>query len=128
MTGSDFCVPGQKRPEDKRAQKYLTKSDPLRAMEVGSGKSTLLTTILGEVYKTKIDVHGKFGYVSQTAWIQTGTIRENIFFGSELDDVIGERGVNLNEGSKWKAINSGRRKRDRRYMIEALLTISELDD
>ncbi|KEH25773.1 putative xenobiotic-transporting ATPase [Medicago truncatula] len=97
--------------------------------EVGSGKSTILATILGEVSKTKgtIDVHGKFGYVSQTAWIQTGTIRENILFGSELDDQryqetlqrsslekdlelfpygdlteIGERGVNLSGGQKQR--------------------------
>ncbi|KAG5100253.1 hypothetical protein JHK82_045305 [Glycine max] len=55
--------------------------------EVGSGKSTLLATILGEVPKTKgtIEIYGKFAYVSQTAWIQTGTIRENILFGSDLD-------------------------------------------
>ncbi|XP_058779037.1 ABC transporter C family member 10-like [Vicia villosa] len=97
--------------------------------EVGSGKSTLLATILGEVSKKKgtIDVHGKFAYVSQTAWIQTGTVRENILFGSELDDQryqetlqrsslvkdlelfpygdlteIGERGVNLSGGQKQR--------------------------
>ncbi|XP_050911863.1 ABC transporter C family member 10 isoform X2 [Lathyrus oleraceus] len=97
--------------------------------EVGSGKSTLLATILGEVSKTKgtIDVHGKFAYVSQTAWIQTSTVRENILFGSELDDQryqetlqrsslvkdlelfpngdlteIGERGVNLSGGQKQR--------------------------
>ncbi|CAJ2666220.1 unnamed protein product [Trifolium pratense] len=97
--------------------------------EVGSGKSTLIGTILGEVSKTNgtIDVHGKFAYVSQTAWIQTGTIRENILFGSELDDQIyqetlqksslvkdlellpygdlteiGERGVNLSGGQKQR--------------------------
>ncbi|KEH25776.1 ABC transporter family protein [Medicago truncatula] len=97
--------------------------------EVGSGKSTLLATILGEVPNTKgtIDVYGKFAYVSQTAWIQTGTIRENILFGSELDDQryqetlqrsalikdlelfpygdlteIGERGVNLSGGQKQR--------------------------
>ncbi|WJX71026.1 Multidrug resistance-associated protein 7, variant 2 [Trifolium repens] len=97
--------------------------------EVGSGKSTLLATILGEVPKTKgnIDVYGRFAYVSQTAWIQTGTIRDNILFGSELDDQryqetlqrsslikdfellpygdlteIGERGVNLSGGQKQR--------------------------
>ncbi|CAJ2659633.1 unnamed protein product [Trifolium pratense] len=97
--------------------------------EVGSGKSTLLATILGEVPNTKgtIDVYGKFAYVSQTAWIQTGTIRENILFGSEFDDQryqetlqksslikdlellpygdlseIGERGVNLSGGQKQR--------------------------
>ncbi|KAI5443879.1 Multidrug resistance-associated protein 7, variant 2 [Lathyrus oleraceus] len=97
--------------------------------EVGSGKSTLLATILGEVPNTKgtIDVQGKIAYVSQTSWIQTGTIRENILFGSELDDQryqetlqrsslvkdlelfpcgdlieIGERGVNLSGGQKQR--------------------------
>ncbi|KAL2334833.1 hypothetical protein Fmac_016046 [Flemingia macrophylla] len=97
--------------------------------EVGSGKSTLLATILGEVPKTKgtIEVYGKFAYVSQTAWIQTGTIRENILFGSDLDahryqetlcrssllkdmelfphgdlTEIGERGVNLSGGQKQR--------------------------
>ncbi|RDX62968.1 ABC transporter C family member 10, partial [Mucuna pruriens] len=97
--------------------------------EVGSGKSTLLATILGEVPMTKgtIEVYGKFAYVSQTAWIQTGTIRENILFGSDLDahryqetlrrsslmkdlelfphgdlTEIGERGVNLSGGQKQR--------------------------
>ncbi|RDX62967.1 ABC transporter C family member 10, partial [Mucuna pruriens] len=97
--------------------------------EVGSGKSTLLATILGEVPMTKgtIEVRGKFSYVSQTAWIQTGTIQENILFGSALDahryqetlrrssllkdlelfphgdlTEIGERGVNLSGGQKQR--------------------------
>ncbi|XP_029125607.1 ABC transporter C family member 10 isoform X2 [Cajanus cajan] len=97
--------------------------------QVGSGKSTLLATILGEVPKTKgnIEIYGKFAYVSQTAWIQTGTIRENILFGSDLDmhryqetlhrsslvkDIelfphgdlteIGERGTNLSGGQKQR--------------------------
>ncbi|KAL2334835.1 hypothetical protein Fmac_016048 [Flemingia macrophylla] len=97
--------------------------------EVGSGKSTLLATILGEVpmIKGTIKVYGKYAYVSQTAWIQTGTIRENILFGSDLDahryqetlrrssllkdldlfphgdlTEIGERGVNLSGGQKQR--------------------------
>ncbi|XP_039682564.1 ABC transporter C family member 10 isoform X2 [Medicago truncatula] len=97
--------------------------------EVGSGKSTLLAAILGEVPNTKgkIEVYGKFAYVSQTAWIQTGTIQENVLFGSPLDTQryeeslhrsslmkdlelfpygdlteIGERGVNLSGGQKQR--------------------------
>ncbi|XP_024641719.1 ABC transporter C family member 10 isoform X2 [Medicago truncatula] len=97
--------------------------------EVGSGKSTLLAAILGEVPHTKgnINVYGKFAYVSQTAWIQTGTIQENILFGSTMDvqryqealcksslmkdlelfphgdlTEIGERGVNLSGGQKQR--------------------------
>ncbi|RHN81721.1 putative xenobiotic-transporting ATPase [Medicago truncatula] len=97
--------------------------------EVGSGKSSLLSAILGEVPNTrgKIDVYGKFAYVSQTAWIQTGTIRDNVLFGSPMDaqkyqetlhrsslvkdlellphgdlTEIGERGVNLSGGQKQR--------------------------
>ncbi|PWA81661.1 ATP-binding cassette subfamily C member 8 [Artemisia annua] len=97
--------------------------------EVGSGKSTLIATILGEVPNIKgtVEVNGKVAYVSQTAWIQTGTIRENILFGSLMDEekyakvvkncslvkdiemlpfgdqtIIGERGVNLSGGQKQR--------------------------
>ncbi|KAK9085566.1 hypothetical protein Sjap_025977 [Stephania japonica] len=55
--------------------------------EVGSGKSTLLAAILGEVPNVKgmIQICGEIAYVSQVAWIQTGTIQENILFGSPFD-------------------------------------------
>ncbi|XWS37931.1 hypothetical protein CRYUN_Cryun19dG0087500 [Craigia yunnanensis] len=97
--------------------------------EVGSGKSTLLAAILGEVPSVQgsIQVFGKIAYVSQTPWIQTGTIQENILFGSAMDrqryketlercslvkdlelfpygdqTEIGERGVNLSGGQKQR--------------------------
>ncbi|WRX17306.1 ABC transporter-like [Theobroma cacao] len=86
--------------------------------EVGSGKSTLLAAV---------HVYGKIAYVSQAAWIQTGSIQENILFGAAMDPVryedvlekcclvkdlqmlpfgdlteIGERGVNLSGGQKQR--------------------------
>ncbi|XP_074592764.1 ABC transporter C family member 10 [Curcuma longa] len=97
--------------------------------EVGSGKSSLLAAILGEIPKTegKIQVSGKVAYVAQTAWIQTGSIQDNILFGLNMDkqryletlekcslmkDIdmlpsgdlteIGERGVNLSGGQKQR--------------------------
>ncbi|KAJ0658293.1 putative ABC-type xenobiotic transporter [Helianthus annuus] len=98
--------------------------------EVGSGKSTLLAAILGEVQIIEggtLRVYGSIAYVSQSAWIQTGSIRDNILFGSEMDDQryqetlkkcslvkdlellpyadlteIGERGVNLSGGQKQR--------------------------
>ncbi|EOY23416.1 hypothetical protein QUC31_008251 [Theobroma cacao] len=97
--------------------------------EVGSGKSTLLASILGEVPNVQgsIQAFGKIAYVSQTAWIQTGTIQDNILFGSAMDrqryeetlercslvkdlelmpygdlTEIGERGVNLSGGQKQR--------------------------
>ncbi|VAI82690.1 unnamed protein product [Triticum turgidum subsp. durum] len=97
--------------------------------EVGSGKSTLLAAVLGEIPKTKgtIQVCGKIAYISQNAWIQTGTVQDNILFGSPMDveryqntlvrcslvkdlemfpygdcTQIGERGVNLSGGQKQR--------------------------
>ncbi|CAI9771956.1 unnamed protein product [Fraxinus pennsylvanica] len=97
--------------------------------EVGSGKSTLLAAILGEVPVTQgtVQVYQSIAYVSQSAWIQTGSIRENILFGSAFNDKryqdtiercslvkdfellpfgdlteIGERGVNLSGGQKQR--------------------------
>ncbi|KAG0492112.1 hypothetical protein HPP92_005510 [Vanilla planifolia] len=97
--------------------------------EVGSGKSTLLAAILGEIPNMEgmIEVYGKIAYVSQNAWIQTGTVQENILFGSAMNrqryqevlercslvkdlevlpfgdlTVIGERGVNLSGGQKQR--------------------------
>ncbi|KAL3373835.1 hypothetical protein AABB24_005688 [Solanum stoloniferum] len=97
--------------------------------EVGSGKSTLMAAILVEVPSIQgtVQVYGKIAYVSQSAWIQTGTIQENILFGSPLDSQryqqtlekcsllkdlvllpygdlteIGERGVNLSGGQKQR--------------------------
>lgn len=76
---------------------------------------------------SQVEVHGKIAYVSQNAWIHTGTIRQNILFGSIMDEhkyqevirrcslvkdldmlpfgdktVIGERGVNLSGGQKQR--------------------------
>lgn len=97
--------------------------------EVGAGKSTLLAAILGELPRLQgmIKVYGTLAYVSQTAWIQTGTIQENILFGCDMDHnkyqqvlencsllkdlkmlpfgdltQIGERGVNLSGGQKQR--------------------------
>ncbi|KAG9139010.1 hypothetical protein Leryth_024357 [Lithospermum erythrorhizon] len=97
--------------------------------EVASGKSTLLATCLGEVpiNQGTVQALGSIAYVSQSSWIQTGSIRDNILFGSPLDNrkyqealekcsllkdlellpfgdltEIGERGVNLSGGQKQR--------------------------
>jgi len=55
---------------------------------VGSGKSTLLSAIAGEICDVngKITLPGTLVYVPQTAWIFSGTIRENILFGQPYDE------------------------------------------
>ncbi|KAL7601111.1 hypothetical protein Lser_V15G27402 [Lactuca serriola] len=96
---------------------------------VGSGKSSLLSSVIGEMHKIsgKVRVCGSTAYVAQTAWIQNGTIQENILFGLPMDKQkyteviktcclekdlemmefgdqteIGERGINLSGGQKQR--------------------------
>ena len=54
---------------------------------VGSGKTSLLMTILGElpISSGAISCIGKIALVSQTPWVYSGTLRENIVFGSKFD-------------------------------------------
>ncbi|CAN6289820.1 unnamed protein product [Urochloa humidicola] len=96
---------------------------------VGSGKSSLLSCILGEIPKLsgEVQICGTTAYVSQSAWIQSGKIQENILFGKEMnkekydrvlescslkkdleilpfadETIIGERGINLSGGQKQR--------------------------
>ena len=56
--------------------------------EVGSGKSTLLAAIAREVVASSgnITYSGNVAYVSQTAWVFSGTLRENVLFGKPFDE------------------------------------------
>ncbi|WOL16866.1 ABC transporter C family member 3-like [Canna indica] len=96
---------------------------------VGSGKSSLLSCILGEVSKISgtVKLCGTTAYVSQSPWILSCSIQENIIFGKEMDKdkyekvleacslkkdleimpcgdqtIIGERGINLSGGQKQR--------------------------
>ncbi|ORZ00014.1 P-loop containing nucleoside triphosphate hydrolase protein [Lobosporangium transversale] len=108
----------------------------------GSGKSALLLALLGELdrlegktYLPRLDydethTRGRgsgIAYVAQTAWLQNSTIRDNILFGKEFDEVrynaviegcalvtdfdileagdateIGEQGITLSGGQKQR--------------------------
>ena len=54
---------------------------------VGSGKTSLLMAILGElpISSGKISGAGKIALVSQTPWVYSGTVRDNIVFGNQFD-------------------------------------------
>lgn len=96
---------------------------------VGAGKSSLLFAILKEITRISgtVDVFGSIAYVSQASWIQSGTIRENILYGKEMDTIryenaikscaldkdlddfnhgdlteIGQRGLNMSGGQKQR--------------------------
>lgn len=95
---------------------------------VGVGKTSLLSALIGD---TLVDGHvrigGSIAYVSQQAWIQSATLKDNILFGGSYDAMryqyaiegaclrpdldalpagdmteIGERGVNLSGGQKQR--------------------------
>ncbi|XP_040342070.1 ATP-binding cassette sub-family C member 2 isoform X4 [Herpailurus yagouaroundi] len=96
---------------------------------VGSGKSSLVSAMLGEMENVHghITIKGTIAYVPQQSWIQNGTLKDNILFGSELDEKkyqqvleacallpdlevlpggdlaeIGEKGINLSGGQKQR--------------------------
>ncbi|KAG6512912.1 hypothetical protein ZIOFF_031051 [Zingiber officinale] len=97
---------------------------------VGSGKSSFLCSIIGEIPRVtggRITVFGTRAYVPQSAWIQSGTVQENVLFGKEMDrrwyqqvlescalnmdigtwadgdsTLVGERGINLSGGQKQR--------------------------
>ena len=58
--------------------------------KIGSGKSSLLAGLLSEMTVSQADeaapkfgyqLKGRTAYISQSAWIQNLTLRENILFG-----------------------------------------------
>ncbi|XP_068665787.1 putative ABC transporter C family member 15 [Aristolochia californica] len=97
---------------------------------VGSGKSSFLCSIIGEIPRisgVETKVYGSKAYVPQSAWIQTGSVRENVLFGRKMDGMfyeevvkccaldkdiemwadgdmtmVGERGMNLSGGQKQR--------------------------
>ncbi|XP_041517852.1 ATP-binding cassette sub-family C member 2 [Microtus oregoni] len=96
---------------------------------VGSGKSSLVSAMLGEMENVHghITIKGTTAYVPQQSWIQNGTIKDNILFGSEFNEKkyqqvleacallpdlemlpgrdmaeIGEKGINLSGGQKQR--------------------------
>ncbi|KAF2071736.1 hypothetical protein CYY_006941 [Polysphondylium violaceum] len=96
---------------------------------VGSGKSSLISTLVGDLDKTKgtVAVKGSIALVTQQAWIQNATLKNNILFSKELNEdkyqkvieaccllpdlkilptgdqtEIGEKGINLSGGQKQR--------------------------
>lgn len=56
---------------------------------VGSGKSSILSAMLGEMIKIDgtVTINGNIAYVPQNAWIMNATLRENILFGKDFEQV-----------------------------------------
>lgn len=93
---------------------------------VGAGKSSLLMALLGELSTTgEMNINGRVAYASQESWTFNGTIKQNILFGKDYDELkykdilrvtsldkdlrqlsyrdktlVGEKGVALSGGQK----------------------------
>ncbi|KAF8844780.1 P-loop containing nucleoside triphosphate hydrolase protein [Paxillus ammoniavirescens] len=57
---------------------------------VGAGKSSLLSAIIGDMKKTEGEVvlSGSVAYAAQNPWILSATVRDNILFSHEYDEVF----------------------------------------
>ena len=93
---SALCVSSLTHGHIKREDEFIlqdiqfsTTSQSLTVITgpVGSGKSTLLSAIAGEITDISgtITFAGTLVYAPQTAWIFSGTIKENILFGQSYD-------------------------------------------
>ena len=106
----------------------VTKGELLAVIgRVGDGKSSLLSAILGEMTRSEgsVTIRGDIAYFSQSSWILSATVKDNIVFGHRFDPVfydkvldacalrpdlavlpdghmteVGEKGVSLSGGQK----------------------------
>ncbi|XP_052724381.1 ABC transporter C family member 8 isoform X2 [Vigna angularis] len=87
----------------------------------------MIPEALSVLIQVKVNVFGNIAYVSQTSWIQSGTVRENIIFGKPMEKTryesairvcaldkdindfshgdlteIGQRGINMSGGQKQR--------------------------
>ncbi|XP_021258943.1 multidrug resistance-associated protein 1-like isoform X1 [Numida meleagris] len=130
LIGASFCWEKNGLPVLKNLSVSIPEGSLVAVVgQVGSGKSSFLSALLGEMEKLEGTVHrrGSVAYFAQQAWIQNGSLQENILFGTNLNrsyyelvlescallpdleqlpngdqTEIGERGVNISGGQKQR--------------------------
>ncbi|KIK17829.1 hypothetical protein PISMIDRAFT_110603 [Pisolithus microcarpus 441] len=57
---------------------------------VGAGKSSLLSAIIGDMRKIEgeVTLYGSVSYAAQNPWIMSATVRDNILFSHQYDEVF----------------------------------------
>ncbi|XP_062567586.1 multidrug resistance-associated protein 1-like [Saccostrea cucullata] len=130
MKNASFAWNRQKNPNLKNLNIDIPEGGLVAVVgAVGAGKSSLLSAAIGEMEKTsgEVSVNGSVAYVTQQAWIQNNSLKENLLFGKEMNgknynkaidacalradlDIlpggdeteIGEKGINLSGGQKQR--------------------------
>ncbi|KAI9138461.1 P-loop containing nucleoside triphosphate hydrolase protein [Paraphysoderma sedebokerense] len=130
LKNASFTWEGETDPTLHDISVSVNKGEILAVIgDVGSGKSSFIAALLGQMKKASGDlkVYGTTSYVPQEAWLLNFTLRENILFGSELEEArykevirvcalqrdltllvagdqteIAERGANLSGGQKQR--------------------------
>ena len=70
------------------SQIILSPHSALSPPKVGGGKSSLLATLAGELVPLEgcceTEAGARIGYVPQTPWVMSGTLRDNILLGQPM--------------------------------------------
>ena len=89
MNDASFAWPGALEPVLTKITLSFPSGLSVICGEVGAGKTAILQALLGELDQRGGEYHRTnemVGYCSQTAWLQSMSIRENILFSSPYDE------------------------------------------
>ena len=89
MTNASFAWPGAEESVLSDISLSFPTGLTIVCGEVGAGKTALLQALLGELDQKNGEYHRSnemVGYCSQTAWLQSMSIRENILFSLPYDE------------------------------------------
>jgi ABC-type multidrug transport system fused ATPase/permease subunit len=128
LEGCDFAWPGESEPVLKGINLEIKPGLTVIHGKLGAGKSALLQAILGELDKLKGErqvPRDRIGYCSQTPWLQSMSVRDNILFVEPYEEgryrkvveaceltpdfrefkhgdlsIIGENGIGLSGGQR----------------------------
>ncbi|KAG8076846.1 hypothetical protein GUJ93_ZPchr0006g43918 [Zizania palustris] len=94
---------------------------------IGSENSSLLSCILGEIPRLSGEVKtcGTKAYVSPSAWMQSGTIQDNILLGKQMDNEKNDKVEFLHTTDLILVIKGGRIAQTSKYNEIAVKTLSK---
>ncbi|KAF2674287.1 P-loop containing nucleoside triphosphate hydrolase protein [Microthyrium microscopicum] len=91
LENCDFAWPGQTKPVLKGINLVIPFGLTIVYGHIGAGKSALLKALVGEMdqlsgHFNSAYLHQPIGFCFQSPWLQSMSIRDNILFGTPLDE------------------------------------------